>query len=134
MLRGFRWKAVPVWLLVAFFIVGGIGNVFVPPGIAEDYHRWGYPDWFHYVTGALEFSTAALLVVRRTRLFGIALGSTVMLAAAATMLLHDEYAHAIAPLTVLTVLGLAGWIALHDETSPAASSFKRSGRHRSREP
>jgi len=49
-----------------------------------EYRRWGYPDWFHFVTGALELATAALLVVTATRLLGAGLGGAVMLAAAGT--------------------------------------------------
>lgn len=133
MLHKFRWRAVPVWVLVAFFIAGGIGNIFVSAENAANYARWGYPDWFHYVTGMLELSTAALLAPRRTRLFGAGLGSLVMLAAAGTVLLHGEYTHAIAPFTVLAVLALAGWFARRDETFPADSSLIGAGDHRSGE-
>ncbi|WP_456821924.1 DoxX family protein [Bradyrhizobium sp. USDA 4502] len=103
-----------IWLLAAFFVVGGFGNIFASADIKADYRSWGYPDWFHYLTGLLELTTASLLSVRRTRLWGAALGSAVMTAAGATVLFHGEYAHAIAPLAVLCALVLAGWIAFQD--------------------
>lgn len=39
-----KWKPLLAWALAAFFVVGGIGNIFVSAEIAEDYRRWGYPD------------------------------------------------------------------------------------------
>ncbi|KPH62102.1 DoxX family protein [Novosphingobium sp. ST904] len=110
-MRKLNWKSLLAWALAAFFVVGGIGNIFVSAGIAEDYRRWGYPDWFHYVTGILELTTAALLAIGSTRLWGALLGSAVMLAAAGTVLLHGEYTHAIAPIIVLLATLAVGWIA-----------------------
>lgn len=104
------WGAIVTGVLVAFFTFGGIGNIFVSPDIAEDYRRWGYPNGFHYLTGGIELTTAGLLALRRTRLWGVMLGSGVMLAAAGTVTVHGEYSHAVAPLIVLTLLLLAGWL------------------------
>ncbi|MFA5629962.1 MAG: DoxX family protein [Porticoccaceae bacterium] len=104
------WKAVLAYLLAAFFLVGGIGNIFVSEQIAADYARWGYPDGFHYLTGILELAAAILLVFSvPLRLWGAALGAVVMVAALATLLLHGEYAHAVAPLAVLSVSVAVGW-------------------------
>ena len=95
-------------LLVAFFLVGGFGNVFASDRILADYAQWGYPAWFHYLTGAMEVSTAALLIIERTRIAGVFLGSAVMIAAAGTVVLHGEYLHAIAPMVVLTLVLVNG--------------------------
>jgi hypothetical protein len=46
----------------------------------------------------------------RTRLWGSALGCTVMLAALATVTLHGEYRHGVAPLVVATLSIFVGWI------------------------
>src|SRR3984885_10750929 len=80
-------------LALAAFFVGSLSNIFAPGSIYEEYLRWGYPPWFHFVTGSLELTTAVLLVLARTRLWGAALGCTVMLAALATVTLHGEYGH-----------------------------------------
>jgi hypothetical protein len=40
--------------LAAFFVVGSLSNIFAPGSIYEEYLRWGYPRWFHFVTGSLE--------------------------------------------------------------------------------
>ncbi|MGY4364593.1 hypothetical protein ACVW1A_000658 [Bradyrhizobium sp. LB1.3] len=105
------WSHVSALALAVFFVVGSLSNIFAPGSIYEEYLRWGYPHWFHFVTGSLELTTAVLLVRARTRLWGSALGCTVMLAALATVTLHGEYGHAVAPLVVATLSIVGGWIA-----------------------
>ena len=101
---------VHVTLLVSiagFFLLGGFGNLFPPASIQADYLRWGYPDWFHFVTGSLEIVAAVLTIVPRSRQAGLALAITVMLAALATVLWNGDFWHAIAPVIALAVLGLS---------------------------
>ncbi|PBQ13278.1 DoxX family protein [Pseudomonas syringae] len=105
----FSWKAVLAFLLAAFFLIGAIGNIFVPPEIAADYARWGYPSWFHYVTGSFELSAAILIAIKSMRFWGAVLGSAVMVGAAGTVLLHGEFTHAVAPLVVLAISLVVGW-------------------------
>jgi len=31
------------WVVAAFFVVGGLGNIFPTDQIEGDYARWGYP-------------------------------------------------------------------------------------------
>ena len=62
------WRQVSALALAAFFVVGSLGNIFAPPSIYEEYLRWGYPGWFHFVTGSLELTTAVLLARAQTRL------------------------------------------------------------------
>lgn len=105
----FKWNNVLAYLLSAFFLVGSITNIVNPDSIAADYARWGYPSWFHFVTGSLELATAALLLNSRFRFRGAMLGGAVMMAAVATVVLHGEHAHAIAPLMVLLLVTIVGW-------------------------
>ena len=97
------------FLLAAFFLIGAIGNIFASPHIAGDYLRWGYPNWFHYVTGFLELVTAILLVVKSLRFWGALLGALVMTGATGTVMLHSEFTHAVAPLIVMAVSVVVGW-------------------------
>ena len=103
-----RWPVLVAWALAAFFLIGAVGNILAPPNVIADYARWGYPGWFHYLTGVLELSVAVLLVRRKTRRAGALLGGLVMTAAAVTLILHAEVTHAIAPTTVLLLLILVG--------------------------
>jgi len=102
------WRRALPFVLAAFFVVGSLSNIFAPGSIYEEYLQWGYPRWFHFVTGSLELTTAILLLHARSRLLGTALGGGVMLAALATVIIHGEYAHAAPPLIVATWLLVVG--------------------------
>lgn len=108
-LRRTPWTKLAAWALAAFFLTGVAVNLRPPPPILQDYARWGYPSWFHYVTGVLELATAVLLVTARTRLYGAVLGALVMGAALLTVILHGEFAHATAPGAVLAGLLTVGF-------------------------
>jgi hypothetical protein len=103
------WRLILVALLATFFVYGGLRNLFAPKSIVDEYVHWGYPPWFRFVTGALELATAALLVFPKTRQIGTALGCCVMFAAAGTVTLNGEYAHAIPALIVLGLTAFIGW-------------------------
>lgn len=105
------WRQISALALAVFFVAGSLSNILAPPSIYMEYLQWGYPHWFHFVTGSLELATAVLLARERTRLWGSALGCTVMLAALATVTLHGEYGHGIAPLVAATLSIVVGWIA-----------------------
>src|SRR5258708_588801 len=105
----FSWRSILAWALAAFFVFGGAVNVAAPESVAADYRRWGYPDWFHLVTGGLELTTAVLLALTATRLLGAALGGVIMTAATATVAFHGEYTHAILPIAILTLAAVVGW-------------------------
>ncbi|WP_175873839.1 DoxX family protein [Burkholderia sp. BCC0397] len=105
------WRQVLPLLLAAFFVAGSLSNIIAPRSIIDEYLKWGYPPGFHFVTGSLELMTAFLLARARTRLWGSVLGCTVMLAALATVTLHGEYGHGVAPLVAATLSGAVGWIA-----------------------
>lgn len=104
------WRNIFAWLLAAFFVLGGTLNIFATAELVEDYRGWGYPGWFHYVTGLMEWTAAILIALPATRLAGSALAGAIMLAAAGTVLLNGELAHAASPLLVLGLVCLNGWL------------------------
>ena len=112
------WNAILAWVLAAFFVLGSVINVLAPGSIAAEYRRWGYPDWFHFITGTLELATAVLLAIASTRLLGAGLGVAVMLAALATVVFHREYFRAAPPFVVLILLALVIWAALAAPAQP----------------
>jgi hypothetical protein len=114
------WRQALAWGLAAFFVAGSLGNLVAPRSIYEEYLKWGYPHWFHFVTGSLELATAVLLTRAPTRLWGAALGCTVMCAALATVAIHGEYGHAVAPLIVAGLSILVGWITWRQRRSGSA--------------
>jgi hypothetical protein len=119
-MRKFSWKPILAWALAGFFALGSAVNISAPESVAADYRNWGYPDWFHFVTGGAELTTAVLLALSLTRVLGAALGSCVMLAAAATVAVHGEYAHAILPIIILTLAVVVAWTSLR--TGPSNST------------
>jgi DoxX-like family len=104
------WRQILPLALAAFFVVGSLSNIFAPGSIYEEYLKWGYPRWFHYVTGSLELTAAILLFRAPTRLLGSALGCTFIFAALATVIIHGEYGHAVPPLVAATLSLVVGWI------------------------
>jgi hypothetical protein len=126
------WRQVSALALAAFFVVGSLSNIFAPPSIYEEYLRWGYPRWFHFVTGSLELTTAVLLVRAQTRLWGSALGCTVMLAALATVTLHGEYEHGVPPLVVAALSILVGWIPVRNDLYQLSTAIARITSHLTR--
>jgi len=94
-------------LLAALFVVIGIAK-FVDPSWARNFARWGYPSGFHMVIGALEAIGGVCLLVPRIATYAAALLGVIMIAASATLLLHDEMPRVAVPLTYLAVLVIIG--------------------------
>ena len=100
---------VSVWLLVAGFFGAGLFNVMGARATRAEYVAWGYPDWWHWVTGGLEILTAAFIAKPLLRGAGIVLGTAVILAAVATLLRHRAYRQlppAVAFLLVIALVAL----------------------------
>ncbi|WP_230686125.1 DoxX family protein [Burkholderia gladioli] len=114
-------------VLAAFFVVGSLSNIFAPGPIYEEYLKWGYPHWFHFVTGSLELTAAMLLFRARSRLLGSALGCTVMFAALATVIIHGEYGHAVPPLVVATWSLVVGWISWRKRSAQIPGGWRHQG-------
>lgn len=104
------WRQALPFVLATFFVVGALTNIVAPGSVYEEYLQWGYPRWFHFVTGSLELTAAILLFRAQSRLLGSALGCALMLAALATVIIHGEYGHAMSPLVVATLALMVGWM------------------------
>lgn len=109
-MRNITARQVLAYVLVGFFIIGAVGNLVAPPTIADEYARWGYPHWFHFVTGGFELAAALLMARSASRIIGSLLGGCIMAAAIATVVFHGEYSHAIAPVIVLSLLMLSVYL------------------------
>jgi DoxX-like family len=106
------WKPILAWALAAFFALGSAINISAPESVVADYRRWGYPDWFHFVTGGLELTSAALLLLPLTRLPGAGLASAIMLAATTTVIAHGEYVRVVLPVVIFALSVIVGWTSL----------------------
>ena len=94
---------VVAWILALAFTGAGIGNAAGGAAIQAQFQRWGYPAWWNFMTAALELLDAVLIVFPETRIFGLALGAMVMIAATATVIRRREYKH-LPPCVVFVVL------------------------------
>lgn len=92
-----------IWLLVAAFCGAGVFNAIGTPGTKSDFERWGYPGWWHWVTGGLEIISAVLIALPASRIVGLALGALIIAAAVLTVLRHRDFVH-LAPLGVFVAL------------------------------
>lgn len=96
-----------IWFLIAALSGAGLVNAIGPSGTRSDFARWGYPRWWGLVTGGLEISSAILIALPASRVFGAALGAAIIAAAVLTVLRHRDYSH-LAPLSVfVTLIALA---------------------------
>lgn len=91
------------WLLALAFFGAGVVNAIGSAAIRDDFVRWGYPRWWHLVTGGLEVLAAALIMVPAIRVAGLGLGAAICVAAVATVIRHRDYRH-VAPGLVLAAL------------------------------
>lgn len=99
--------ALSIWLLVAAFCGAGLFNAIGTRATREDFVRFGYPSWWHWITGVLEISSAILMALPPGRAAGLGLGAIIIVAASLTVLRHRDYSH-LAPLGVfLAVIALA---------------------------
>src|SRR5262245_61145753 len=84
--------ALSIWLLVAAFFGAGVFNAIGTRATRESFARWGYPSWWHLVTGGLEILSAILIALPLARNAGLVLGTTIIAAAAKPLgiAVHDH--------------------------------------------
>jgi DoxX-like family len=79
---------ISIWLLVAAFSGAGLFNAIGMRSTREDFVRWGYPSWWHRVTGRLEILCAILIALPLGRAAGLGIGAIIIVAASLTVLRH----------------------------------------------
>ena len=100
-------------LAAAAFAAIGLAK-FGSPAWAIKFERWGYPDGFYMVIGALELAGGVLLLVPSVSSYAAALLGAILLGAAATHALHGETTRVAAPLMWLAVMTLIGVAIAHE--------------------
>ena len=89
------------------FLVGAIINASGHRKIRMSFAKLGFPFWWCWVTSALEFLTAALLIISATRMIGVGLGTCIMLVAIAAIVRIRNYKELSPPVLFLVLLFLA---------------------------
>lgn len=98
------------YFIALMFLGGAIANFIGLRAIKDNFRRWGYPDGWHYVTGAVEVASAILIILPSTRIFGMLLGLLFLIAAAATLVRHREFSQTPASLIFIAIIVL--WLAV----------------------
>ncbi|WP_157968871.1 DoxX family protein [Tropicimonas sp. IMCC34011] len=98
-----------VYTLAAFFVVIAVMNFASSASFRGRYALVGLPIWMHWITGALELVTAALLVFPPTRFAGAALGFGVMMSATFTLIQHRMPLNAAFPAFISIALVLVAF-------------------------
>jgi putative oxidoreductase len=112
-------------LMAAAFVLIGVVKFF-DPSWARNFARWGYPDGFYMVIGALEAAGGLALLVPRLTSYSAAMLSVIMIGASLTHWLHGEMARITPPLmylAILVIVGVCRWrsaIRLRASAAPAA--------------
>ena len=75
----------------------------------QNFQRWGYPDGFHYLIGAVELIGAIMLLSPKYAGYGALLLLGAMGGAVITHLINDEAGAIVIPLAFSLVLGVVLW-------------------------
>ena len=95
------------FLMAVAFVAIGVAK-FADPSWARSFARWGYPDGFYMVIGALEAAGGLALLVPRFTSYTAALLGVIMIGASLTHWLHGEMGRVTSPLMYLAVLVIVG--------------------------
>lgn len=108
-------KAIALWalsgLLAALYLMAGGSKLAGADQHIQHFAHWGYPDWFRLVVGAVEVTSAVLVLIPRTAFFGACALAVLMLGAAYTHLFRatGEGGMAVAPLVLFALVSLVAW-------------------------
>jgi hypothetical protein len=94
------------WLLALAFAGAGLFNAIGGAAVQAEFIRWGYPAWWNLVTAACEVLCAGLIVLPETRIWGLALGAMVLIAAIATVIWRREYKHLPPGVALAALIGI----------------------------
>lgn len=122
MLFGFHWALLLTGLLAVAFIANGIVNAIGPKVMRDNYARWGFPNGWHLVNGAVCLIIGVLLLVPGLRPLGFLLGALECLAIYATLIWNKDWSHLVPSVILLVLLGLAYW-GLYGAALAAIGSF-----------
>lgn len=98
-------KAIALWvlsgLLALLFLMAGGSKLAGAERHVQGFARWGWPDWLRLVVGAVEVTSAVLLLIPRVAFFG---GCALMVVMAGATYTHLFRATGEAGLAVFTII------------------------------
>jgi hypothetical protein len=94
-------------ILAALFAAAAGLNLAAPGFVRRIYQRWAFPRGFYYVAGLAQGLTALFLAMPETRIWGGALGATVLFVTTISLLNHRKYFYAVPAILVMIALAPA---------------------------
>ena len=110
-------------LTAGAFLLGAVINASGRKAVQEEFVRYGFPSWWCWITAALEFLTAFLLILRPTFAFGVALGACIMVAAILAVIRAGDFRRIPPPSVFLLLLIIAALVQLSSWQRPEIASF-----------
>jgi putative oxidoreductase len=109
-----RTRTIAVWalsiVLALGFLAAGTTKLAGIPIQAQIFQQLGYPNWFMYVTGALETAAALALLVPRYALAGVVIIICVMVGAVGSPLIHGQASTTAVPIVLLAAAVAVGYL------------------------
>lgn len=96
-------------LLALFFVFIAAKNLSGDAQIANDFQRFGFPDWFRVAVAILQLAGAALLFVPGFTWVGCGVLAFVLLGAVVSHVRHDPIQTALSPVVFLALVGLLAY-------------------------
>ena len=92
------------YCLAALFVCAGLAKLSGLQMIEEQFAAWNYPSSFMYTVGSLEVVAGLLLIPAKTRAIGTLFLGLLMIGAAATHYLAQEWGAIVVPAAILALL------------------------------
>lgn len=107
--------------LVLVFGASGLAKLVAAASFRDQFLHFGLPEWWVYVTGAVELLSAALIALsnQAPRRFGVAMLAATMAVATALHLLHDPIVLALPAFLLMLVAGYVA-VMLRNEAATRA--------------
>ena len=96
-------------LLGLVFVIAGTSKLAGMEATVEAFTRFGYPIWFLYVVGFIEFVGGAGMVIQPVTRFAALLLFPIMLGAIGTHLLHDPIEAMLPSFVLLILIEIVAW-------------------------
>jgi putative oxidoreductase len=97
-------------LLTLVFTVSALPKLAGAQAWVTRFTKYGYPEWFLFLTGTLELLGGMLLLVPRVSIYGASVLGVIMIGAAYTHLANGEGLQVLRPMIVMALLGIVVWL------------------------
>lgn len=106
-------KSTTFWVLSLLmglsFLAAGAAKFSGVEQIVQNFIRWGYPVWFRYLVGVAEIVAGVAILVPRTRFYGAALATGLMVGGLGTHLRFGEVAESVPALVLGVICAILAW-------------------------